>query len=164
MQLDAATPPGDAGMEPEPEPDPDAAVPIDWIAGDGVGPCEVPGDLPADPLERTALADLRRAPGARGPIHVLDIEIDFDTGLIYTVGTGGFFTLRHTERGFETLGVATTRVLGRGGQGDFDKLEVLGEGLVAISHRETGWWIYDANYRLSEQLGHPVVLVYFATW
>jgi len=81
---------------------------------------------------------------------VLDIELDHDLGLIYTAGAGGLFTLRHTGQGLETLSVARAGGGGGGGGrggggGDFDRLEALGDGLVAVSRRETGWWVFDAN-------------------
>ncbi len=124
-------------------PEPDAAR--EWIAGEGVGPCEAPADLPPDPLARTALARISRSRLAEGPIHMLDIEVDLEVGVIYTAGTGGLFTLRHTAGGLEVLGVGRAEVNGRDRAGDFDKLEALGAGLVAVSHRETGWWIFDAG-------------------
>ena len=146
---DGALPVGDGATAPDPdaelEPDPDAAPPIEWVAGDSVGPCEAPADLPADPLTRDALVDIRRSPLANGPIHMLDIEIDFDVGVIYTVGTGGLFTLRHTNIGLEVVGGARVQLGGRDRSGDFDKVEALGDGQLAVSHRETGWWLFDAS-------------------
>ena len=118
-----------------------APPPIEWIPADTLGACEAAETPGADPITRSAQLGLARAPGNPRVVHLLDIDGDPDSGLLFTVGAGGLFVIRPSGDSFEILSQSNQIGL----RGAFDKVSVLGDGLVAISSRNRGLSLVDAS-------------------
>lgn len=139
--LDAETPPDAA------PPDPDASVvdmapPIDMAPRIALGPCEPPAELPPSPLVRTARLNLR----GQGPVHMLDVAVDWMRGMAYMVGTGGFFIAQYDgERVRQRDFIRNLWVHGPDGgpRSNFSTLERITERHVATTNRNLGLTIID---------------------
>ena len=122
---------------------PDAAAPPSIDAGPvTLGACNAPSNLPQDPLTRTGRTALMVD---RGVIHMLDIEQDPATGVIYLIGSGGLFSVQGNDNSYRQLGSVNPRIRGTGGGGggggrgaSYHKVKVLGQGMVAVSNRDQG--------------------------
>jgi hypothetical protein len=114
---------------------------IAWSPADGLGPCEA-SDRPAPtPVTQRSRLNLARAPDSPRTVHLLDIEGDEATGLLYTVGSGGLFVIRDMGDRLE----AVTNSSLAGVRGSFDKVEVLDEGLLSLSSRSRGLTVLDGS-------------------
>jgi hypothetical protein len=115
----------------------DAAVDSASDAGPVVlGACESPGDLSPDPLRLVQTVNL---PGqGEGPIHMLDVERDPESGLWAMVGTGGLFIVEDTGSGYRLVGATGDLGAPFNRDASYHKIEMLGEGMLAISNRERG--------------------------
>jgi len=116
-----------------------------------VGPCQVPAVLPDDPL-----VYVESAPTLRDPVndfetaafvsHIIDLDVEPDTGFVYVASLPGFFVFGPTEDGFRHLGAypalspmgATSWQQGEALYGEvveYAHVEVLGGGIVATTAR-----------------------------
>ena len=104
------------------------------------GDCESPAILPADPLSmdwRVPETD----PGFSAPLReFVDVDVDSDLGRAYAVGQGGLVTFEVTAAGGAVLGNYPDN-----GQGRYYHVEVLGDHIVAVSHRDYGIEILDTT-------------------
>ncbi len=114
---------------------------ISWNPAEGLGACEATDSPAPDPVQRTANLTLARAAGSPRIVHLLDIEGDPNTGLIYSVGAGGLFVLSSDGSSLEV--VTNTNLAGI--RGSFDKVEVLNEGIIALSSRNRGLTFVDGS-------------------
>ena len=147
---DAAALASDGTMERPDSRDVDASIepPIEWIDGSEFGPCQPSDSLGGDPLTSVATMDLVRTPSSPRIVHLLDIELDETGQTAYTVGAGGLFILGVEDQGFTVR--SNTNVSGI--RGSFDKVELLDDGLIAVSARNRGVKVlrFDNGERITE--------------
>ncbi len=94
--------------------------------------CSAPSDLGDDPVTLTDSV----LPGEHGGLYEM-VDIELSGGLAYAVGQGGLVILDPTP------GAAS--VLGSGVGDRFHRVEPIGEGYVALTHRDRGLTIADVS-------------------
>lgn len=102
----------------------------DWITPPA--DCSAPADLGDDPV---TLVD-SVLPGERGGLYEM-VDIELSGGVAYAVGQGGLVVLDPTP------GAAS--VLGSGVGDRFHRVEPIGDGYVALTHRDRGLTIADVT-------------------
>ena len=112
-------------------------VPLDegppkWIAPEG---CENLAEESPDPLTLLHEVDVKAHPLGHYQSQMVDIERDPEQDRIYAVGWGGFYVFNEFDWGIQLAG----RHNGQGnGLGQFYRLEVLEESVVAVTNRDYG--------------------------
>lgn len=94
--------------------------------------CTAPATLGADPLTATDMV----LPGEHGGLFEM-VDIELSGGLAYLVGQGGLVVLDPTPGG--------AAVLGTGVGERFHRVEPIGEGYVALTHRDRGLTVADVS-------------------
>lgn len=103
-----------------------------WITP---GSCESGGDLGLDPLTLLHEVDVTEHPLGHYLSQMVDIERDPEQDRIYAVGWGGFYVFNEFDWGIQLAG----RHDGHGqGLGQFYRLEVLEDSVVAVTNRDYG--------------------------
>ncbi len=115
----------DAETEPDTASDPDP-----WLSLPAE--CSAPAELATDPITLTDEV----LPGEDGGLYEF-VDIELADGVAYAVGQGGLVIL-DPEPG-------AARVLGLGGGQRFHRVEPLGNGIVAVTHRDQGLVLFDAS-------------------
>jgi hypothetical protein len=124
----------------EDDPDaPDAPADSDepaWI--ELAATCAAPDPLPADPITPVGRLQLTQDEPGEYFVELLDLEPDGDR--LYAVGQGGLIV-------YDTANPAAPAHLGHFPErnGRYHRLELLGDGIVAASHRDRGVEILDAS-------------------
>jgi hypothetical protein len=124
----------------EGDPDaPDAPADTDapaWI--ELAATCTAPDPLPADPITPVGRLQLTQDEPGEYFVELLDLEPDGDR--LYAVGQGGLIV-------YDTADPAEPAHLGHFPErnGRYHRLELLGDGIVAASHRDRGVEILDAS-------------------
>ncbi len=126
-----------------------AAVDAGGVAGSGgggivkLGPCVAPRGLPAAPLQWVASVNCQgHALGPQKAVHIIDIEFDPDTSRIYGCGAGGLFVFEHSGGTIELVG-STAAGMTKGSK--YDRIEVLGGGMIALTSRKGTLSFYDVS-------------------
>ncbi len=136
---------GDADADSDSDTDSDGDTDTDTDSGleDRIqltGDCVAPGDLPSDPL----IMDWRvpeTNPGFSAPLReFVDVEVDPVLGRAYAVGQGGLVTFDVGASGGSVFGNYPPT-----GQGRYYHVELLGDHIVAVSHRDHGIEIVDTT-------------------
>jgi peroxiredoxin len=97
--------------------------------------CENTGDLGVQPLTLLHEVDVKEHPLGHYQSQMVDIERDPEQDRIYAVGWGGFYVFNEFDWGIQLAG----RHNGQGaGLGQFYRLEVLEESVVAVTNRDYG--------------------------
>ncbi len=121
--LDSTSNDTGSGTDTSADADPWLALPAECIA---------PGELATDPITQTDEV----LPGEDGGLYEF-VDIELADGVAYAVGQGGLVVLEPAP--------GAARVLGLGGGPRFHRVEPLGNGLVAVSHRDEGLVLFDAS-------------------
>ncbi|MCB9766352.1 MAG: hypothetical protein H6739_41640 [Alphaproteobacteria bacterium] len=101
--------------------------------------CEAPAPLPDDPL--AIIGQLMLTQEQRGGFFVELIDLEVDGDLVYAVGQGGLMI-------YDIADPAAPALIGRfayGQEGRFHRVELLGGGLLALTHRDNALSIIDAS-------------------
>ncbi len=98
--------------------------------------CEPPADLPVDPLVLDREYFFPADPPGTLLVELVDIAVEGD--LVYAVGQGGLML-------FDTATAELRGTVGTGGPGRFHRVEVIGDGYVAVSHRDIGVRVVDVS-------------------
>lgn len=128
--------PADPTDEPTPTPTTDGDThdtgPTGLVLPDS---CAPPTGLTADPLTASGSLDVTRI--APGTIHMTDIELDPAADLAYVANVRRLMT-------FDVSG-PTAQLLGNVQVGTVERVELLGNGRVALAGRDSGVFIIDAT-------------------
>ena len=84
--------------------------------------------------------DVWEDPAGIARTHILDVDRDPITGRYYAVGYGGFMAFEDTGGAPKLLGMMKPP-----GVTELTRLAALGDGLVAVTHRQVGLGIVDAS-------------------
>jgi hypothetical protein len=98
--------------------------------------CETPPNLPADPLTLALQYRSQVEPDDQYLVELVDVELSGD--LVLAVGQGGLLVFDREDASL--LGVGTGP-----GTSRFHRVEPIGNGFVAATHRDHGLWVFDIS-------------------
>lgn len=101
--------------------------------------CVVPSTLPADPLAMTSQLWVRGDDDGGFRVHLLDLDIDPASGVIYGVGLGGVMAFTEVDGVFDLVG--SYRI----GSNDYEHVQVIAPGVVVAVARNKWILVLDTS-------------------
>lgn len=102
--------------------------------------CPEPPPTPVSPLAMLGRIDVQKDPMGIVTTHIIDVDRDPTNGRYYAVGLGGGMVFEDTGEAPDLLGMISVT-----GVSELTRLAALGDGFVAVTHRDLGLVIMDAT-------------------